>query len=585
MRSFKLRFFAAFFFCSASLAMFTYAAMGNWSIATSPNSSFQDNLLNAVTCVSASDCWSAGSYLQGTNHKTLIQRWDGNSWTTVNSPNAVSFGWNVLYGVACASPSDCWAVGYQQSTSPTAAQTLIERWDGVAWSIVPSPNSSANQQNYLQSVACTSANNCWAVGYSFLGTIFVGPGLLGTPIYQTLIVHWDGTTWTIVPSANTSATQSNILSSVTCNSTSDCWAVGHYDASTSGAYPTLAQTLVQHWNGSAWSIVPSPNTLPVEENLFTSVTCTSGSNCWAVGYRFVNTFTGLIYQTLTARWNGSSWSIVPSPNSSPTQQNFLFGVTCDSPSDCWAVGFYLNQVYQTLIEHWDGATWSIVPSPNTNAAQTNILRSVECPVSWDCWAVGSAAPNGGAMQTMPQHYVAAAPPPVELTSVVSRKNHGSAGPFDINLPLVGIPGVECRSGGANDDYSLIFSFANPLARVGGAAVTSGNGTVSSHAIGSDAREYVVNLTGVTNAQTITVTLTNVTDSSGNGSAAIGISMGVLLGDVTANRLVSNTDVSAVKAQISAAVGSSNFRSDVNANGIVSNTDVSVTKAQVSTTLP
>jgi hypothetical protein len=62
-------------------------------------------------------------------------------------------------------------------------------------------------------------------------------------------------------------------------------------------------------------------------------------------------------------------------------------------------------------------------------------------------------------------------------------------------------------------------------------------------------------------------------------------MGVLSGDVTANRVVSNTDVASVKGQVAAPVTSSNFRNDVTVNGIISNTDVSTTKTQVGTTLP
>jgi Tol biopolymer transport system component len=176
-------------------------------------------------------------------------------------------------------------------------------------------------------------------------------------------------------------------------------------------------------------------------------------------------------------------------------------------------------------------------------------------------------------------------PPVKLVRVVSRKDHGSAGTFDIDLPLTGNPGIECRSGGANGDYTLIFTFANSLTSVGSASVSSGTGSVSNQAIGADAHQYVVDLTDVANAQTITLSLTNVTDSVGNFSSEIVGSMGVLIGDVNANGVVSNTDVAAIKVQVAASVTSSNFRTDVNANGVISNTDVSEVKAQVGTTLP
>jgi hypothetical protein len=172
-----------------------------------------------------------------------------------------------------------------------------------------------------------------------------------------------------------------------------------------------------------------------------------------------------------------------------------------------------------------------------------------------------------------------------LRSVVSRKSHGGSATFDIDLPLTGSTGIECRSG-ANGDDTLVFTFANTLTNVGGASVTSGTGFVSSSNIDStDAHNYIVNLTGVANAQLITVSLTNVNDSAGNASSAVSVSMGVLLGDVNGNGIVSNTDVAAVKAEVAAPVTTSNFRNDVNISGVISNTDVSTTKAQVGTTLP
>jgi hypothetical protein len=178
------------------------------------------------------------------------------------------------------------------------------------------------------------------------------------------------------------------------------------------------------------------------------------------------------------------------------------------------------------------------------------------------------------------------PLPVQLNAVVSRKVHGGAGPFDIDLPVTGDHGIECRDGGVSGDYTLIFTFSNPLHSVDSANVSSGTGNVSSSAIDStDSHKYVVNLTGVTNAQPIFVALHNVHDEAGRISDTISAPMSILVGDVNANKVVSNTDVSSVKAQVGAAVTSSNFRNDVNANGVVSNTDVSATKAQVGTSLP
>jgi serine protease AprX len=171
------------------------------------------------------------------------------------------------------------------------------------------------------------------------------------------------------------------------------------------------------------------------------------------------------------------------------------------------------------------------------------------------------------------------PAPVP-TFVASRKIHGTAGTFDIPLPLTGNPGIECRSGGVTQ---VVLVFGQPVTFTG-ASVTSGTGTVSSTS-GNGTNQAIINLTGVTNVQTITVSLLGVSFAAGGASADIPVSIGVLLGDVTANKVVSNTDVSGVKTQVAAPVTSSNFRNDVTANGVISNTDVSTTKTQVGTTLP
>jgi DNA-binding beta-propeller fold protein YncE len=176
-------------------------------------------------------------------------------------------------------------------------------------------------------------------------------------------------------------------------------------------------------------------------------------------------------------------------------------------------------------------------------------------------------------------------PPVAVSGVVSRMTHGSAGTFDIALPLSGTPGIECRSGGSDNHFSLIFTFSNPLTSVGGATIASGTGKVRDSALSNDRRQYIVNLSGVINAQVLTVSLVNVNDSAGNHSNSIQGRIALLLGDENSNKVVSNTDVASIKAQVAAPVTSSNFRDDVNANGVISNTDVSSTKAQVGASLP
>ncbi|HJT81998.1 MAG TPA: hypothetical protein VJ719_12440 [Chthoniobacterales bacterium] len=165
-----------------------------------------------------------------------------------------------------------------------------------------------------------------------------------------------------------------------------------------------------------------------------------------------------------------------------------------------------------------------------------------------------------------------------LTSAASRLNHNGI-PFDAVMPLDGT-GVEPRNGNGNHTIVLHFDRAIQSAN---AMVTSGNAVVDS--VNISGNDLLVNLTGVTNQQRITLTATNVAAVSGGVLNSVGVQIGFLLGDVTGNGTVSNTDVSNVKAQVSAPVSQSNFRQDVTANGAISNTDVSTTKGQVGMTLP
>ena len=175
--------------------------------------------------------------------------------------------------------------------------------------------------------------------------------------------------------------------------------------------------------------------------------------------------------------------------------------------------------------------------------------------------------------------------PVQLVSAASRKTHGSAGTFDINLPLTGNPGIECRSGGGDGNYTLVFNFANPLTSVGCATISSGNGIVSSGAIGSDPHEYIADLNGVADVQVITVSLSNISDSAGDFSSAVSASMGVLVGDTNGDGFVNSADISQTKSESGNAVTSANFREDVTADGFINSADISLVKSKSGSALP
>ncbi len=173
------------------------------------------------------------------------------------------------------------------------------------------------------------------------------------------------------------------------------------------------------------------------------------------------------------------------------------------------------------------------------------------------------------------------------TSVASRKTHGTAGPFDIDLPLTGNSGIECRTGGATNDHQLMVTYAGNVLITGDpqAAVTSGTGMIGSGGVSNGGvvtiagNVVTVPLTNVANAQTINVTLFGL-----NGGGNLVIPMRTLAGDANESGVVNASDVSLVKSRMGQPVDATNFRSDVNADGVNNATDVAIIKFNLGTSL-
>ncbi|MGI8435462.1 MAG: S8 family serine peptidase [Chthoniobacterales bacterium] len=168
---------------------------------------------------------------------------------------------------------------------------------------------------------------------------------------------------------------------------------------------------------------------------------------------------------------------------------------------------------------------------------------------------------------------------LQITSAVSRKVHGSAGTFDIPLPLTGEPGVECRNSGGNDTIVLTFSGAVVS---GSASVSGGTGTVMSSSVSGNT--MTIELSGVSDVQKVTVTLSGVTGSGSQFLPTTSLSMNVLAGDVNASKSVSSSNVAQIKAQ-AGNVDGTNFRSDVAVSGVINSTDIGLTKSLVGHSVP
>ena len=169
--------------------------------------------------------------------------------------------------------------------------------------------------------------------------------------------------------------------------------------------------------------------------------------------------------------------------------------------------------------------------------------------------------------------------------VVSRKTHGVAGDFDIDLSLPGNAGIECRSGGANGDYKIVFTFPAAVT-LSGASVTPAPGKsarmIGLPSLSPDGKTVTVDLTDVTSAQTVTVTLADV--SSGSGSTDIAVGMGVLVGDANGDGSVNSGDIAQTKSKSGQTIDATNFRTDVNVDGSINSADISLVKSRSGTGL-
>ena len=167
----------------------------------------------------------------------------------------------------------------------------------------------------------------------------------------------------------------------------------------------------------------------------------------------------------------------------------------------------------------------------------------------------------------------------QLIGAVSRKTHGSAGTFDIDLPLDGDPGVECRKG----NPTIVFTFTNNIV-TGEASLTKGTGSVAGSPVISG-NTMRVNLTGITDAETVTITLSKVSDQYAHVLPDIPLNITFLLGDTNGNGAVNSSDVSQIKAQVGHSVNSENFRTDLNSNGAINAGDVAIVKSRSGHGLP
>jgi hypothetical protein len=313
-------------------------------------------------------------------------------WTTFTAEgNGAS-----VAGVDSLSPRDAWAVGLRLG-GPCQYRTLAERW-GDSWTVVQSPNVPG-VNTVLNGVAMVSARDVWAVGQSSCPTVQRG---------RTLVEHWDGSRWRIVPSPN-AGRAFDTLAAVEAVSATDVWAVG------SSVTGSVGSGLVEHWDGHAWTVVPSPRATSTDS--LEAVSASSGAEVWAVG----SGVSGPADSPLAMRWDGAGWKVVPVPTPGGAH-GFLFGVAAVSPAEAWAVGGYRpgGGGLQPLLERWDGTAWRVVPAPDVGgfAALNDVARGPGGALGAVGFTVNEVESLPVVLRRSPRGWVQAqAPPGTDLQAV------------------------------------------------------------------------------------------------------------------------------------------------------------------------
>jgi hypothetical protein len=287
----------------------------------------RDSSLQGVSCASATSCIAVGA---------RAEAWTGTRWTMIHPAAAMS-------SVFCVAPDLCVAVG----PPPYGRAAVAARWDGRSWQAEPVPEPTPAPQNLaLTGISCTSARFCMAIG-----DYTRGAGARPSPAFRdrTLAEAWNGSRWRILRTQNPS--RQSELRSVSCTSSRACTAVG---SSAAGQW-----TLVERWNGRRWAIQPTPNVSRIGYSALTAVSCASSTACTAVGTYDLGVL------GIAEQWNGTRWAIqrLPTPPGAPREAPDVVpaSVSCASATACMTVGTTENM---TLAERWNGSRWTIQPTPN-----------------------------------------------------------------------------------------------------------------------------------------------------------------------------------------------------------------------------
>jgi len=343
-----------------------------WTTVSTPSPSGSSSAeLQAVACSSNTSCRAVGSYVASGVTKTMSLSWNGTAWSVVTTAVPAEATSSRLMGIACASASDCRAVGSYVISGAT--KNLALAWNGTAWSVTTTPIPSGATSSQLSGIACPASTTCRAVGS------YVDSG----GMTKTLAMAWNGTAWSVATSPNPSGAKESKLADVTCASTVSCFAVGRWVNSES-----KVKGLAELYSSSAWSVSGLGEAESNPTELY-GVACLSSVECFAVGKYFKGSGEAEIRGSFVARvvivGNLAYWAPEPVTDPVGSTRAGLTGAMCPSSSYCMAVGAANgSRLPMDELAYRYSIGWGRVDPPILSTP----LTGVSCSSSSTCTAVG-----------------------------------------------------------------------------------------------------------------------------------------------------------------------------------------------------
>jgi RHS repeat-associated protein len=333
-----------------------------------------DTGINGISCLSATNCVGAGTSnltAKATRpNRSQAYTWNGKAWVDIATPEPTGAGESELNAVSCTSAAACFEVG-DYVDSGGVKKSLVISWNGTTWSLATTPNPAGATATVLTGVSCAFASSC----------VSVGRYVDGSGNTWAAGLTYNGASWSVSTPAVAGATTSE-LNSVSCTSSTNCMVAGSYVSS------GVRKSLIMRWNGGSWAQLTAPTPEGAKESKLASVMCRLESSCLAVG-SYVDSAGAT--KPLAMSWEGVSWKLLSPVTPSGTLARFQ-SVSCYQ-GFCEAAGEYTSTsgIKKPLVESWNGSAWGLRTFEPPKEAGASRLGAVACTSTERCEAGGSIA--------------------------------------------------------------------------------------------------------------------------------------------------------------------------------------------------